>query len=125
MNFRIPVNAPDREKRAVRRLYAESDGLHGVCDIGHAEWIKRHRIRDVFADDLLIARDLQNCLLCIASFASVTQFSVVMASKVIELIGGGQSASGQLSRGVSRLKQPRREVSQIAPPSLPFMIGPR
>jgi hypothetical protein len=56
-NFRIPVNAPDREKRAIRRSYAESDGLRRVCDIGHAQWIKRHRIRNVLADDLLIDAD--------------------------------------------------------------------
>jgi hypothetical protein len=56
-NVRIPINSPDRNKRAFRRSYAESDGLHGVCDIGHAEWIKRDGVGDVFADDLLVDAD--------------------------------------------------------------------
>ncbi len=56
-NLRIPINSPDRKKRTFRRSYAESDGLHGVCDIGHAQWIKRHRMRNVFANRLLIDAD--------------------------------------------------------------------
>ncbi len=56
-NVRIPVNAPDRKKRAFRQSYAKSDGLRRVCDIGHAKWIKRDGVRNVFADHLLINAD--------------------------------------------------------------------
>ena len=56
-NFRVSVNSPDRNKRAFRRSYAKSDGLHGVCNIGHTKWIKRDGVWNVLSDDFLINTD--------------------------------------------------------------------